>query len=70
MVLDDYDGQMTPGNECGLISYNICLTVEGKHLKNSQPEITPTGDRTQARWMRSNDVTPPPQRWSCLDMIA
>ena len=47
---------------------DICLTVEGKPRKNLNQEIDPTGDRTQARCVRSNDVTPRPQRWSFLNV--
>ena len=37
---------------------DICLTVEGKPRKNLNQETNSTGDRTRARCVRSNDVTP------------
>ena len=43
---------------------DIYLTVERKPRKNLNQEINPTEDRTQARCVRSNVVTPRPQRWS------
>ena len=46
---------------------DICLTVDGKPRKKPQPGTDPTGDRTRARCVRDNDVTPRPHRWSvCL----
>ena len=45
---------------------DICLMVEEKPRKNLNQEIDPTGDRTPARCVRSNDfrLTPRTQRWS------
>ena len=43
---------------------DICLIVEEKPRKKLNQEIDPTGDRTQARCVRGNDVTPRPQRCS------
>ena len=37
---------------------DICLTVEEKPWKNFNQEIDPIGDRTRARCVRDNDVTP------------
>ena len=43
---------------------DICLAVEGKTPKNLNQKIDPTGDRTWAPCVKSNYVTPRPQRWS------
>ena len=43
---------------------NIYLKVEGKPRKKFNQEIDPTEDRTRARCVWRNDVTPRPQRWS------
>ena len=37
---------------------DICLWLWENLGKNLKQEIDPTGDRTRARWLRSNDVTP------------
>ena len=44
---------------------DICVTVEGNPRKNLNQETEPTGDRTRARCVRSNDVNPRSQRWFC-----
>ena len=41
---------------------DIYLTVEEKLQKSFKEETGPTWDRTQARWVRCNDVIPTPQR--------
>ena len=61
---DDNDGQMIFGDLGGLKLPDICLTGEEKLGKTLNQEIDPTGDRTRARCVRGNDVTPRPQRWS------
>ena len=43
---------------------DFCPTVEEKSRKNFNQKIDTIGDRTRARCMRGNDVTPRPQRWS------
>ena len=42
---------------------DICVTVEEQSRKKSQPGNWPDGDRTRARCLRGNDITPRPQRW-------
>ena len=47
------------------VNPDICLTVEKKNPgKDLNQEFDPTPDRTLARWVRGNDVTPRPQRLS------
>ena len=46
----------------------ICLMAAEKTLKNLNQEIDPTGDRTLAHCVRSNDVSPRPQRRSLQPM--
>ena len=66
MVLDDYDGQMIPEEEYDLNFQTFVLRMREHHEKNLNQETNPTGDRTQVRLMRGNDVTPRRQRWSPL----
>ena len=42
------------------------MITEENPGKNLNQEIDPTGDRTRARCVRGNDVTPRRQRWSGL----
>ena len=63
--LDDYDGQMITGGECGL-NFMTYLTAEEKPRKNSNQENVPSRDRTRACWVRDNDVGSRPQRWYLL----
>ena len=57
-----YDGHMITGEEYGL-NFLTYLRVEVQPLRNLKQEADPTGDRTRARCVRSNDFTPRPQRW-------
>ena len=42
---------------------DICLTVDKNSRKeNLNQENDPTGNRTRARYVRGNDVTPRPQK--------
>ena len=61
MILDD-DGQMKLEEECGL-NFLRCPRVEEKNLRKLTRRAA-AGDRTRARWMKGNDVTPRSQRWS------
>ena len=59
-----YDGHMITGDECGPNFLTFVLRLRENTGKNLNQEIDPIGDRTRTRCMRSNDVTPTPQRWS------
>ena len=48
----------------GLSFPDICLTVDEKSRTNLSQENYLTGNRTRALYVRRNDVTPRPQRWS------
>ena len=54
--LDNIWWPWLPGTNVAKFS-DICLTVEGKHRKNLNQEIDPTGDRTRTRCVTSSDVT-------------
>ena len=41
---------------------DICVMIEGEPEKDLVQEIEQTGNRTWARWVRSNYVTSMPQR--------
>ena len=60
--LDDiwwpYDNRV----ECGIYFLTFVLRLMENPGKNLNQEIDPTGDRTWARCVRSNDVTPRSQR--------
>ena len=56
MVSDDYEGQVIPGEECGLI---FVLQMR-KTPENLNQDTNPTGDRTRARCVSGNDVTTRP----------
>ena len=64
MVWMIYNGHMITGDECGPNSLTFVSRLRGKPRKILNQEIDSIGDRTRARCMRSNDVTPRPQRWS------
>ena len=67
MVLDDYDGQIVSGDNCGLNFLTFILQLKENPGKNLNQETDPIGIWTRARWMRGNSVTLRPQRWSvCL----
>ena len=63
MVLDDYDGQIIPGDECGL-NFLTFVSCGKPSKKTSNRKLTRTGDRIWARWVKGNVVIPRPQRWS------
>ena len=47
MVLDDYDGQMTPGDECGPNFLTSIFQLRKNTGKNLSQETEPTGDLTR-----------------------
>ena len=55
MVLDDYDGQMIPGDECGPTLLTFVLQLRRNPGKKLNQEIDATGDRTRLRCVRGND---------------
>ena len=55
---------MISGDWWGLRFPDIFLQLRKKPGKTSIRKTDPTGDRTRARWVRGNDVTPRSQRWS------
>ena len=57
-VLDDNDGQMIPGDEYGPNFLTFVLQLRKSPGRNLNQETDPTGDRTLARCVRSNSVTP------------
>ena len=57
---------MINGDECGPNFLTSVLQLRENPGKNLNQEIGPTGVRTQVCCVRSNDVTPRPQRWSKL----
>ena len=61
-----HDGHMITGDECSSNFLTFVLRPRENPGKNPNQEIHPTGDRTRARCVRSNNVTPRPQRWSTL----
>ena len=54
-----YDGHIT-GDECGPNLRKFVL--EAKSRKKPHQDIDPTGDRTRALYVRSNDVAPRSRR--------
>ena len=52
-----YDGYMKTGDGCGSNFLTFVLRLRESHGKTFNQETDPTGDRTRARCMRSNDVT-------------
>ena len=64
MVRMIYDVHMITGDECGPNFLTFILRLRENPGKNLNQENDPTGDRTPARWMKGNDITPPPQRRS------
>ena len=62
MIWMIFDGHMKPRDECGLNFQTYVLQLR----KNVNQDIDPTGDRTRACSMRSNDVTLRPQRYKYL----
>ena len=69
MVWMIYDGHMIPRDECNLHFLTFVLQLRENLGKNLNREIDPTGDRTRARCVRNNDVTPRPQRRSVEDKV-
>ena len=63
--LDD-DGQMMSGDKHALNFLTFVLQLRENPGKNLNQETDPTGIWTRARWMRDNNITPRPQRWSFL----
>ena len=59
-----YDGHMITGDEYGSNFLTFVLRLRENSGKKFNQEIDPLGDRTRARCVRSNDVTPMLQRWS------
>ena len=57
------DGMIT-GDECGPNFLTFILRLRETPAKISTRILTPIGDRTRARCVKSNDVTPRLQRWS------
>ena len=57
MVLDDNDGQMTPGEERGLNLLKFCLQLRKTPGENFNQEIDQTGDRIRARLTTGDYVT-------------
>ena len=57
MVLDDYGGQMIPGDECGSNFQTFVQRLRKNLEKKLNQETDSTGDRTQAGCVRGNDVT-------------
>ena len=62
--LDEYNGQMLSGDKCDLNFLTFVLQLRKNPGKNLNQETDPTGISTRARWMRGNDVTHRPWRWS------
>ena len=61
-----YDGHMITEDECDPNFLTFVLRLRENPGKNLNHEIDPTGFWTHARCVRSNHVTPIPQRWSRL----
>ena len=57
------DGYMITGDECGPNFLTFVLRLRKNPGKNLKQKIDMTGDRTQIRGLRTNVVTPRPQRW-------
>ena len=55
---------MIIGDECGSIFLTFVLRLKENAGEKLNQEIDTTGDRTGALFVRSNYVTPRPQRWS------
>ena len=58
-----YDGHVITDDEYGSNFLRFVLRLRKNPGKNLNEEIDPTGDRTRAHRVRSNDITPRPQRW-------
>ena len=56
--MDDYDGQIIPGDEHGLNFLTSVLWIRENPGKNLNQEIDPTGDQIRARWTKRNYATP------------
>ena len=60
--------QWCPVTNVAYISWHSCYS-RGKTTENPQPGNWPDRDLNPGPWVRSNDVTPRPQRWSTRDVI-
>ena len=60
MVLEYYDGQIIPRNECGLNSLTFILQLRKIPVKTSIRKLTQPGIELRPRWMTGNDVNPRP----------
>ena len=63
MVWMIYNGHMITGDECDPNFLTFVLWLSEKPGKNLNLVFYPTGDRTRARCVRSNDVTSRLQWW-------
>ena len=56
IILDDNDGKMIPGDECGPNFLTFVLQLDKNPLKTLNKETDSSGDPTQARCVRGLDL--------------